>query len=118
MMKKRYTFFLNIIALLLPFAALESRAQTFVVDSLIARGDSLRSVYRFEESIAAYSEAVDSMKDTLGTSLDSVLTMKLSDRLLLSENGKNMTGFVYSPTVVAKHMFSLEDFFLYYPFFF
>lgn len=115
MMKKRYTFFLNIIALLLPFAALESRAQTSVVDSLIARGDSLRSVYRFEESIAAYSEAVDSMKDTLGTSQDSVLTMKLSDRLLLSENGKNMTGFVYSPTVVAKHMFSLEDFFLYYP---
>lgn len=115
MMKKRYTFFLNIIAFLLPFAALESRAQTSVVDSLIARGDSLRAVYRFEESIAAYSEAVDSMKDTLGTSRDSVLTMKLSDRLLLSENGKNMTGFVYSPTVVAKHMFSLEDFFLYYP---
>lgn len=27
----------------------------------------------------------------------------------------SMTGFVYRPTVVAKHLFSLEDFFLYYP---
>ena len=39
----------------------------------------------------------------------------ISDLILLSENGKSMTGFVYKPNVVARHMFSKDDFFLYYP---
>ena len=115
-MKKRQTFFLNIlIALLLPFTAPGLRAQVSVVDSLLTRGDSLRMVYRFEESMDMYSEASATLGDSLNTYQDSILKQKVNDRMLLSENGRNMTRFVYSPNVIAKHKFSLSDFFLYYP---
>ena len=116
MTKKRQIFFLNIIiALFMPFVAPEIRAQVTVVDSLICRGDSLRVNYRFEESVAAYSDALESLGDSLYTHKDSVLKLNISDKILLSENGRNMTRFVYSPNVIARHKFSLEDFFLYYP---
>ena len=115
-MTKRQTFFLNItIALLLPFAAPGLRAQGPSVDSLLCKGDSLRLIYRFEESISVYTEALESLGDSLRTHEDSLLKLKISDKMLLSENGKNMTRFVHSPTVIAKHKFSIDDFFLYYP---
>ena len=99
----------------MPFAAPDIRAQVSVVDSLLCKGDSLRLSYRFEESMSAYTGAMEALGDSLQTHQDSVLKLKISDRMLLSENGRNMTRFVYSPTVVAKHKFSIEDFFLYYP---
>ena len=46
---------------------------------------------------------------------DSLRVLLLKDKMLLSENGRSMSGFAYSPYVVAKHKFSLDDFFLYYP---
>ena len=116
MTRKRQIFLLNIIvALLMPFAAPDLRAQVAVVDSLICKGDSLRMNYRFEESMEAYSDALESLGDSLLTHQDSVLKLDVSDKMLLSENGRNMTRFVYSPNVIAKHKFSLDDFFLYYP---
>ena len=99
----------------MPFAAPDLRAQVAVVDSLICKGDSLRMNYRFEESMEAYSDALESLGDSLLTHQDSVLKLDVSDKMLLSENGRNMTRFVYSPNVIAKHKFSLDDFFLYYP---
>ena len=72
-------------------------------------------VYCFEESLSMYSEALASLGDSLGTYQDSILKLKISDKVLRSENGRNMTRFVYSPNVIAKHKFSLSDFFLYYP---
>ena len=99
----------------MPFAAPDIRAQVSVVDSLLCKGDSLRLSYRFEESMSAYTGAMEALGDSLQTHQDSVLKLQISDRMLLSENGRNMTRFVYSPTVVAKHKFSVEDFFLYYP---
>ena len=99
----------------MPFAAPDIRAQVSVVDSLLCKGDSLRYIYMFDESVAAYTEALESLGDSLLTHQDSILKLKISDKLLLSENGRNMTRFVYSPNVIAKHKFSLEDFFLYYP---
>lgn len=105
-------FFYIIIPLFLSAPALD--AQVFSVDSLVAAGDSLRREYRFEESVATYSKALELASDTLKPQ-DSTLLLLLNDRILLSENGRNMTGFVYRPSLVAKHMFSKEDFFLYYP---
>ena len=83
-------------------------AQTSAADSLVRQGDLLRMKYRFEESVRTYRQA-----DTM--SQDSVFLMQLHDKILLSENGLNMSKFAYSPTVLAKHRFSLDDFFLYYP---
>ena len=70
----------------------------------ISRGDKLREQYRFEEAIEAY-ESVD----------DTLLKAEVSDRILMAENGLSMMDFVYVPTVVARHRFPIEDFFLYYP---
>lgn len=108
---RRHIFF--IIFTILAFSG-RIQAQVSPVDSLVAAGDSLRRAYYFEKSLEAYSQALEIVTDTT-TYADSALALTISDRILLSENGKNMTGFVYEPSVVAKHIFSKEDFFLYYP---
>ena len=90
-------------------------AQRHVADSLVSRGDSLRRAYCFEESLEAYNEVLVALQDTSATVLDSLFRIEVSDRILLSENGKSMADYVYTPKVVARHKFSLEDFFLYYP---
>ena len=90
-------------------------AQNHVADSLVSKGDSLRMVYDFEKSIAMYNDALKEINDTVLSVEDSLLNIGINDRILLSENGKAMSGFVYSPKVVARHTFSVEDFFLYYP---
>ena len=81
-------------------------------DSLVASGDVAHMNYAFDYAVKAYSEALSIMEkdstDTLGIRL-------LKDKLLLSENGRNMRKFTYSPAVVARHRFSIEDFYLYYP---
>ena len=115
-MKKRCKFFLNIsLFILLSGGAADVYAQIAPGDSLVSRGDSLRAAYRFKEAAEVYSEAAEAIIDSTATVEDSLLKLAISDRILLAENGMSMTGFVYRPTVVAKHLFSLEDFFLYYP---
>lgn len=89
-------------------------ARPALTDSLVRRGDSLRMVYSFEESLKEYSQALEIAKDT-SSMADSSYRHMLEDRILLSENGKSMSEYVYSPSVIAKHKFSIEDFFLYYP---
>ena len=113
-MSRRQIFFLNII-FLLSFGVLQMHAQVSPVDSLVSRGDSLRRVYRFDQSLEAYNKALDMVSDTSSVWNDSTAMAAISDLILLSENGKSMTGFVYKPNVVARHMFSKDDFFLYYP---
>ena len=82
---------------------------------MVEKGDSLRLSYRFKESLAAYQQALDLTRDTVYTAEDSIFRLDVQDKVLMSENGVSMTGFVDVPNVVAKHMFSLHDFFLYYP---
>ena len=79
------------------------------------RGDSLREQYRFEEASDAYVSASSMLGDSLLVADDSLLRLDISDRLLMAENGLNMMEFVYVPDVVARHKFSIDDFFLYYP---
>lgn len=90
-------------------------AQDRRVDSLVATGDSLHAEYSFKDALEAYTLAMEELKDSVLTVEDSLLKAEVRDRMLLSENGRNMTSFADSPTVVAKHRFSLKDFFLYYP---
>ena len=90
-------------------------AQTERIDSLLLRGDSLRMEYRFEESLEAYSEAMEAAQDSVFMLTDSLKRIEVSDRILLSENGRNMAGYAYKPVVVARHRFHIDDFFLYYP---
>lgn len=90
-------------------------AQTGKIDSLLHRGDALRMEYNFEESLKAYSEAMAMAEDSVFMLTDSLKRIEVSDRILLSENGRSMSSYVDKPVVVAKHRFSIEDFYLYYP---
>lgn len=90
-------------------------AQTDSIRRVGAYADSLHRAYRFQEAMDAYEDALDMFVDSLMTVEDSLLAIDLSDRLLMAENGRNMKDFAYVPTVVARHRFSLDDFFLYYP---
>lgn len=97
------------------FLSVSVNAQTSGVHDEMSRGDRLRQQYRFREASDVYLAASQMIADTLVTAEDSLLKLDLSDRILMAENGISMMDFVYVPTVVAKHRFSIEDFFLYYP---
>ncbi|MBQ6880877.1 MAG: PD40 domain-containing protein [Bacteroidales bacterium] len=95
--------------------SVKSSAQENVADSLVRAGDAYHAVYDFENAVSAYEDALEIMEDTLGVRYDSLMILSVRDRLLLSENGRSMSSFAYSPVVVARHKFPIEDFFLYYP---
>lgn len=84
------------------------------VDSLVHAGDSLHRIYRFDDAIDVYDEALQHLQDST-FALDSILVDSISQKLLLSENGSNMSDFVRKPKVLGRCMFSLEDFVLAYP---
>ncbi len=76
--------------------------------ALLQIADSLRMSYDFRSSVDYYRQALEAEPDTTRLPF-------LEDMKLLGENGASMMDFVYKPVVVAKHRFSTEDFFLYYP---
>ena len=110
----RQVAYINIffIALLHSFCA---HAQTEKALEEMRRGDFLREQYRFKEAVKTYESAFEMFVDSLMTADDSLLSMEISDRMLMAENGMSMMDIVYIPDVVARHRFSIEDFFLYYP---
>ena len=108
-----YIYMIAAIAML--FSTPFVQAQDRRAKELVAQGDSLRNIYRFNESVECYTGALRLLDEASGTSGDSLFREVLSEKLLLSENGKNMSAYTYIPNVIARHRFSLEDFFLYYP---
>ncbi len=113
MRRIKYSFYIIIVC----FSAFAGKlsAQVTAADSLVRAGDLLHASYDFGNAVRAYEEALAILEDTLAVSYDSLKVLSVNDRLLLSENGRSMSGFVYSPVVVARHKFSIDDFFLYYP---
>ncbi len=87
---------------------LNINAQVNKTDSLTLRADSLHNNYFFEEAIEVYNDILDGAEDT-------IIMQGVEQRLMLSENGRNMMGFCSVPKVVAKQIFSLDEFFLFYP---
>ena len=110
MQRVKYTFYI-ILAVIFAFAQ-EITAQNRQVDSLVRHGEVLHMDYRFDEACQAFEEAVALLE---GNAADSLLIESVAEKLLLSENGLNMADFVYSPAVIDRTKFSIEDFFLYYP---
>lgn len=111
-MTKRIQFFIySTITLALMHVSSIAYSQQSDSDVLLSKGDELRTLYRFDESIEVYRQA----RDLALQHNDSIALPFIEDRILMSENGKSMTSFVFSPTVVARHRFSIDDFFLYYP---
>lgn len=110
-MKRVFFTIYILIAAFFAFSGISYGAES-VPDSLAAYGDLCHSKYDFDGAITAYQEALEFLE---ASDADSLKILSLKDKILLSENGRNMKGFAYSPVVVARHRFSLEDFFLYYP---
>lgn len=110
MQRVKFTFYIIIAAVFLAFGNLS--AQSRQVDSLVFLGDSLRMQYRFEEACVAYERAAEILEHDLA---DSLMTEVVAGKILLAENGLNMADFTYSPKVVDRKKFSLDDFFLYFP---
>ena len=88
---------------------------------LVPEADSLRLEYRFHEALELYGAAADSILarqiDTLpGLSAeDSLLLEEIGSRRILAENGLSMMQYVSEPVAVARHVFSVRDFYLFYP---
>ena len=101
-------YFRTAISIIVLFSGSMAAAAGQDADSLVRKADSLRKAYMFEESMALYDEA-------LSLTRDSVARISLEDAKMLSENGLGMADFVLSPAVVARHRFSLDEFWLYYP---
>ena len=78
------------------------------IEKKLNKADSLRLEYNFAKALDVYNNLQEE-------DLDSLLQIEIEARKLLCENGLAMTGFVATPTVVAKQKFSLHDFYLYYP---
>ncbi len=101
--------------LIFPALSVGLSAQEHEADSWVRVGDTMHEKYDFDMAIEAYEKALDILEDTLAVSYDSLKVLSVREKLLLSENGRSMSSFVYSPIVEARHKFSIEDFFLYYP---
>lgn len=110
MQRVKYTFYI-IIAVIFALSQ-EITAQNRQVDSLVRHGEALHMDYRFDEACQVFEDAAALLGDNPA---DSLLVESVAEKLLLSENGLNMADFVYSPAVIDRTKFSVEDFFLYYP---
>ncbi len=84
------------------------RAQNQQSVDLVRIADSLRLAYEFSQAADYYQRAIEAEPD-------STFLPAIEDKRLMAENGLNMMDFAYTPNVVAKHRFSIENFFLYYP---
>ena len=87
--------FFTIYILLLGFFLFPAglQARTDLPDSLIVQGELLHAQYDFDAALDAYEQALE----ILESRDDSLEVLLLKDKMLLSENGPNMSGFAYSP---------------------
>lgn len=93
------------------------RADAAASVRLMKEADSLRLEYRFQDALEKYGSALGMFSDTTLalTASDSLLMDMLETRRVMAENGLAMKEYVSEPVVVARHRFSVEDFYLYYP---
>ena len=76
------------------------------VGQLIAKGDSLHRLCRFEEALAAYGSAA-----ALPGAPDDSISIKTAR----TRNALALAEMCWNPRVVARGRFSRKDFYLYYP---
>ncbi len=111
----RSKFFFYILLMVFSLFTGKLSAQEHEADSLVHAADLMHASYDFSAAVESYEKALAILEDTLSVAHDSLKILSVRDRLLLSENGRNMSAFAYSPVVVARHKFGINDFFLYYP---
>ena len=100
--------------LTLVFLSLFGQSANAQVDSLLRVGDAHHEAYRFDDALDVYDLILDSVEDSTAV-IDSSVLSAVNEKMMLSENGSNMAKFVRTPKAVGKKVFSLDDFYLYYP---
>ena len=73
---------------------------------LLALSDSARMAYDFQAALDFCQKAIR---------VDSTARSRYEEHLILAQNGLSMMSFCSQPTVIARKVVSLKDFFLYYP---
>ncbi len=107
-MKKRLFHHISVaLAILLACGSAGAQELRISPQRWLLRADSLRTAYDFQGAVDGCKKAIEG--------LDSTRTEKAEALLALSQNGLSMTAFCSAPTVVAKRVFPLKDFFLFYP---
>ena len=90
-------------------------------ERLTYMADSLRREYRFQEALqfyrAAASRILEARTDSASgfSAADSILMDSIEAGRVMAENGMSMKQYVSEPVVVARHVFSIDDFYLFYP---
>lgn len=103
--------FIPLISVLAALVAttLPASAQTLFAadpaDALIARGDSLQRLCRFDAALTAYEEALEALKDT-------TRRPQVQERIRMADNALSMMDVVATPRLVAKRRFPLDKFYL------
>lgn len=92
-----------------------SRAQVDGADSLRVAHDALVEEAGMQHRSCHFVKARDLYAQAVAETGDSTRRALLDSRRLCAENGIVMSAFVHEPVVVSKHVFPLDDFFLYYP---
>lgn len=99
---------LHSLAMVLVLMTLSTGAQAQVrVNRLLARADSAMLAYDFNTALQFCRKAMETV--------DSLSLAKVEEKMLMAQNGLSMMDFCSQPSVVAKRVFPLKDFFLFYP---
>ena len=101
----RYSIFIAIAAAMV-FSATEAPAQV-KVQRYLAKADSSMKAYDFPSAVGFCQKAMEAV--------DSSEMQKVEEKLLTAQNGESMMDFCSQPSVVARRVFPLKDFFLFYP---
>lgn len=101
----RYSIFIAIAAAMV-LSATEAPAQV-KVQRYLAKADSSMKAYDFPSAVGFCQKAMEAV--------DSSEMQKVEEKLLTAQNGESMMDFCSQPSVVARRVFPLKDFFLFYP---
>lgn len=77
-------------------------------NGLEQNADKLHSEYRFDQALRIYRQLAEQ-------AADSASRARLQDKIIRSENGRNLLEFASSPVTAARQRFLRSDFFLHYP---
>ena len=102
---KRNILDLIILTLAVALPGLKAGAQT-PVERILAQADSARLEYDFPKASDLFSKAV---------TLDSTVVDREADLMMMCRNGLSMMDYCSQPVAVAKQVFPLKDFLLFYP---
>lgn len=130
-MKKNICFLFILFAGVLPQSVCSRAGNVHAFDddravSIVKQADSLRMDYNFQKALQFYKKASDlilqsgdgNMRAADAEALspeDSLRMESIAAGRTMAENGLAMTQYVSEPVVVARHVFSKEDFYLFYP---